>query len=119
MEVDKKKLGQKIRSIRINNGLTMEEFGDLFGTSKGTVNNWEKGRNSPNKRNIKKIANLAGIDVDDLLNDRCHRKKVGLYWVSDCGKKLFADPLGFNEFKNFTYCPYCGKKIAKEEIDND
>jgi hypothetical protein len=45
----------------------MEEFGKHFGVRKGVVNNWEKGRNLPNKRRIKSIADMANISVQDLL----------------------------------------------------
>ncbi|HEM3198266.1 TPA: helix-turn-helix transcriptional regulator [Streptococcus suis 14A] len=52
-------LGERIRAIRVTMGETMEQFGKRFNTSKGTVNNWEKGRNAPNKANLKKIAELS------------------------------------------------------------
>ena len=32
-------IGQRIKTIRLDSGLTMEQFGKLFNTSKGTVNN--------------------------------------------------------------------------------
>ncbi|HGA1369507.1 TPA: helix-turn-helix domain-containing protein, partial [Streptococcus suis] len=40
-------LGERIKVIRVSLGETMEQFGERFNTSKGTVNNWEKGRNAP------------------------------------------------------------------------
>ncbi len=52
-------LGERIKVIRVSLGETMEQFGARFNTSKGTVNNWEKGRNAPNKANLKKIADLS------------------------------------------------------------
>lgn len=52
-------LGKRIKVIRVSLGETMEQFGQRFNTSKGTVNNWEKGRNAPNKANLKKIADLS------------------------------------------------------------
>lgn len=52
-------LGEQIKVIRVSLGETMEQFGQRFNTSKGTVNNWEKGRNAPNKANLKKIADLS------------------------------------------------------------
>lgn len=60
-------LGYRIRDIRLELGETMEEFGARFNTSKGTINNWEKGRNRPNKTNLKAIADVGGISVDELL----------------------------------------------------
>lgn len=55
---------KQIRSLRLSLGETMEEFGTRFNTSKGTINNWEKGRNLPNKENLLKIANLLDISVE-------------------------------------------------------
>jgi len=60
--------GKKIRRIRINLGYTMEEFGKALNTSKGAVNNWEKGINLPNKSRLKKIAELGNTTVDELTN---------------------------------------------------
>lgn len=60
-------LGNKIRAIRLELGETMEEFGLRFNTSKGTVNNWEKDRNKPNKENLKIIADIANVSVKELL----------------------------------------------------
>lgn len=65
--IDKTKVGRRINEIRLNKGLTMEEFGENLNTSKGTVNNWEKGRNLPNNERLKKIADLANIEVNELL----------------------------------------------------
>lgn len=62
-----KSLGERIKSIRLEKGYTMEDFGKLFKTSKGTVNNWEKGRNNPNRENLKKIAEIGSITVEELL----------------------------------------------------
>ncbi len=62
-------VGKQIRSLRLSLGETMEEFGTRFNTSKGTINNWEKGRNLPNKENLLKIANLLDISVEELIND--------------------------------------------------
>lgn len=60
-------LGDRIKNIRLELGETMEEFGSRFNTSKGTINNWEKDRNKPNKANLKAIADLGGMTVTELL----------------------------------------------------
>ena len=68
MGKDKKVIGNRIEAIRLQLGETMEQFGERFNTSKGTVNNWEKGRNLPNKANIASIAKLGGMSVEELLH---------------------------------------------------
>jgi len=68
MEVDKKAVGLRIKSIRISRGFNMEEFGKLVNnTSKGAVNNWEKGINLPNAERLSIIARLGDISVNELL----------------------------------------------------
>lgn len=62
-----KTTGERIKVIRLELGETLEEFGKRFNTSKATVFNWEKGRNLPNKSNLKKIAEIGGISVGELI----------------------------------------------------
>lgn len=61
-------IGERIKALRLEQGETMEEFGQRFNTSKGTVNNWEKGRNLPNKRNLLTMAKLAQMSVTMFLS---------------------------------------------------
>lgn len=63
-------LGFRIKQLRMSLGFTLEEFGQKFNTSKATVYNWEKGRNNPNKQNLKSIAEIANISVDELLHGK-------------------------------------------------
>lgn len=60
-------LGQKIKELRMDKGLTMEEFGELCNTEKQTVNNWEKGRNEPSLERLKLIAEMAGKSVSEFV----------------------------------------------------
>ena len=70
-------VGNRIRDIRLELGETMEEFWKRFDTSKGTINNWEKDRNKPNKSNLKTIADVGKISVEELLyGDQCTKITV-------------------------------------------
>ena len=42
------KLGQRIKSLRIEKGLSQEKFAKQLGVSFATVNRWEKGVCEPN-----------------------------------------------------------------------
>ncbi len=109
-------LEQRIKEIRINLGETMEEFGKRFKTSKGAVSNWEKGRNLPNKANLKSIADLAGISVDELLDDTCQWEYNGRFtYITSCYKTFFDDENYDYVDSDFEFCPYCGKLIEFEE----
>ena len=67
-EVDKKILGQRIKAIRLDKGMTLEEFGKLFGTSKSIVSRWESGISSPNPERLKTIAKVGDMTVSQLLH---------------------------------------------------
>lgn len=64
-------IGEKIRKIRTDLGLSMSAFAEkIDSTSKsGTVSNWETGKNMPNNKRLKRIAELGNISVDELLNE--------------------------------------------------
>lgn len=78
--INKECIGARIREIRLARGETMEEFGERFEARKGVVNNWEKGRNLPNKRRIKAIADMANISVQELLYGTQEKVMYGIEW---------------------------------------
>jgi transcriptional regulator with XRE-family HTH domain len=56
---------KRIKSIRSNFGMTMEQFADLIGNAqKGNINNWERGFSLPNKERLIKIAELSNKTID-------------------------------------------------------
>lgn len=63
----KRAVGTKIQMIRLSKGMTMEEFGKLFGAAKSIVYRWEKGQSLPCPNRLKEIADFAGITVQYLL----------------------------------------------------
>lgn len=67
MEVNVHQVGQRIKSIRLSLGDSMESFGKRLNTSKASVNNWEKGVNLPNNKRLKLISEIAEITVEELL----------------------------------------------------
>lgn len=67
MNIENKEVGARIKNIRLSSGWTLEELGEKLDTSKVTVFNWEKGRNKPNKENLKRIAELGKVSVNELL----------------------------------------------------
>lgn len=69
-------LGQKIKELRMDKGLTMEEFGKLCNTEKQTVNNWEKGRHKPSPDSLKLIADIAGKSVSEFVYGVPSAKRV-------------------------------------------
>ena len=66
-ELQKKLVGKKIHDIRVNLGLTLEQFGKLVNAKKSDVYRWENGYHLPNKNRLKIIAMKGGIEVSQLL----------------------------------------------------
>lgn len=69
MKDDQTIISQRIRQIRKNLGLSMDEFARRIDpkAKSGTVSNWETGKNLPNNERLKKIAELGETTIDELL----------------------------------------------------
>lgn len=60
-------VGKRIKSIRQNNGMNLEDFGNIFGVSKSNVSKWENGRQRPNNQRLKEIAEKGSCSISYLL----------------------------------------------------
>lgn len=69
-------LGQKIKELRMNKGLTMEGFGKLFDASKSIVSRWERDISVPNEKRLKHIAKLSGKSVSEFVYGVPSAKRV-------------------------------------------
>lgn len=130
MEASPEEIGLKIKTIRVNKGLSMEEFGKLLNTSKGTVNNWEKGRNYPNRENLKFIAELGGLTVDELINPVEHfvlRKIESSYNAVDndivnlcvkCFKQMYELGFSIEELSYYIIQVYDYNQYSKDSDQN-
>ncbi len=61
-------IGQRIKNIRRSKGMTVEQFGQLFGANKSLVYKWENAMSQPNRIRMRQIADFAGITVEELTN---------------------------------------------------
>lgn len=88
-EINNIQIGNRIKKIRRDKGLTTEEFALIFDppASKGTVSKWENGKYLPNNSRLVEIADLGGISVDELLYGDSQARI----------KKILLDKPGVNE----------------------
>lgn len=65
-------IGTRIKAIRINLGLTMEEFGNKFDpvANKSLVSKWESGKSLPNNERLKRISELGNVTMTYLLEGK-------------------------------------------------
>ena len=63
-----KTTGEQIKSIRLELGETLEEFGKRFNppANRSLVSGWENNRYTPNPERLKAIAEIGGTTVEEL-----------------------------------------------------
>lgn len=61
-------VGERIKAIRNESGLSMEKFGKRIGIAKSSLSSLERGINNPSPRTIKIICSEFGINSDWLTN---------------------------------------------------
>lgn len=60
-------LGENIRSLRISNGITQEQFGYELGVSAQAVSRWENGATYPDITMLPMIADFFDVTLDELM----------------------------------------------------
>lgn len=73
-KMDKKAIGQKIKEIRLNRGMTLKEFGNLFDAAESIVLRWENGTSLPSRTRLKKLADLTGVLVSEFIGNHTGEK---------------------------------------------
>ena len=62
-------LGQRIQQIRIEHGLSQEEFADKLGTTRQTVSCWQLDQTYPEISKIVLISRVFSLSTDSVLKD--------------------------------------------------
>lgn len=66
--MDQKKIGEFLRTLRKEKGLTQEQLAEEFNVSGRTVSRWETGSNMPDISIISEIADFYEIDIRELID---------------------------------------------------
>lgn len=74
---------EKIKSLRLKNNLTQEEFASKLNVTRQAASNWENNRNLPDIEMIISIASVFEISLDELI--------LGGKNMNDITKKLIDD----------------------------
>lgn len=62
-------LSKRLMELRMKNGLTQGQVADAVGVSRQSISKWELGEAVPGTEKVKKLGELYGLSVDDLLSD--------------------------------------------------
>ena len=60
---------QRIKDFRESREMTYQQFGDAVGVSRGAVQQWEKGKTAPTRKNQPAVAKFMGLTVVGLMQD--------------------------------------------------
>lgn len=71
----KLELGERVRNLRCERGLTQEKLADFLGVSFQAISKWERGDTVPDIYMLPSIASFFGVTIDYLLNYDLNREK--------------------------------------------
>ena len=94
-------IGNRIRILRAELRMTQGEFANLLNTATSTVCNWENDKMTPKISNLKRIAFLAGISVEELICKEERQEKTVLF-VKINDKRFGIMFINLNEIKMIT-----------------
>ena len=80
-------ISQNIRSLREHEGFTQEALASRLGVAQQTVAKWESGEATPDLENVRALARLFGVSIDDLAN---HDEVASGYPIPPRGKHIFG-----------------------------
>lgn len=76
---DAKAIGERLRTLRKERGLTARELADEIGVSYTTIYRWENGDRIPDGFNMGKLLNVLGVRMKDIISD------IDIHSESDTG----------------------------------
>jgi transcriptional regulator with XRE-family HTH domain len=65
-----KKLGSKMREVRLHLGMTQEEVAKYLGTDSGAISRFERGLRDPSLLEILAFSRMSGVGVEVLIDDK-------------------------------------------------
>ncbi|WP_197090467.1 helix-turn-helix domain-containing protein [Cupriavidus basilensis] len=61
-------LNKKIRALRLQKNMTLQQVADVFGITRSAVSSWERGDTRPDQDKLMRLGKIFGISVENLLN---------------------------------------------------
>lgn len=118
-------LGEKLRLLRNNIGLTQEQLANQLGVSRQAITKWESDKGLPDIDNLKAISKLMGISIDSLVDNDKNVESVvireNIKLEGKGRKKVLKDKIVREKYPFATIYPLIGKRIptkSEKIIDN-
>lgn len=74
--MDLKKIGQFLKLLRKEKGITQEQFAEIIGVSGRTVSRWETGANMPDLDILIQIADYYEVEIREILDGERKGEKM-------------------------------------------
>jgi len=81
-------IGKRIKTLRIEKGLTQEELGVMLGFDKGTVSKMERGENAPTAKTLLSLKKLFGVSTDWILTGEGFKHPLEIDTADEYGQGL-------------------------------
>ena len=75
-------IGEQIKKIRTEKGITQEQLGELIGVTTQAVSRWERG-GTPDAELLPRISDVLGVSTDSLLD--AFRYALNICWAIEIG----------------------------------
>ena len=112
--------GNRLSALRRKSGLTQRAVAHALGVTDKAVSQWETGAAKPTTNALRRIANLYGVPVEELLNAREERKTVEITKIvitgGPCAGKTTAMSWIQNYFTKLGYAVLFVPETATELI---
>ena len=98
-------LGERIKRLRAERGITQKELADDMGVTDGSISHWEQGSRQVGMSLVLKLADYFGVSIDYLLGRsdiRAHPAEA-------------FDPTDPN-WKDHPYCPITLRRLADDPV---
>ena len=66
--VDKIKIGNFLRQLRTEKGMTQEDLAEKFGVSSRSVSRWENGNTMPELGILVELADFYDVDIKEIID---------------------------------------------------
>jgi len=106
-----KTTGNRVKSLRLDKGLSQGEMGKLLGLDQGTVSKMERGENEPTAKTLRLLREIFDVTTDWILTGEGTKHPLPLDTEEEI--KEIIDDLNTNELFKIRVLSFCYDYKAK------
>jgi transcriptional regulator with XRE-family HTH domain len=109
-------LGEKIKKLRFDKKWSQDQLAEKVGVGRQYISRYETGKISPNAENLQKLAEVFGVSIDYLLNDK-ETKNLASVGIKDKNLlNLFAEVEKMDESDQLTIRNLLEAMVMKNKL---